>query len=306
MSILRSGRQYKSDDSTSESDDSLSVTIVDTEVSDSESIPPLPSYCSDLESNPDNKSNNSNIDLDINMSNFDVANFNKYMPTFKGEKSEMQKFFDSGDLLSAPLNALGKTDFQNHLVLKLEGEIYEWCKNREPDSWESLKALIKEKCGTMRPLTTLQRELMGMRQFPNETVRNYADRIEIKLREMNSAIIVKIENGIDTSIHYRAIHSQMALRTFQDELLQPLSTLIKARNFDNLSDAIRTALEEESITSRNDRYNNFSRQSFSGNSNGRNFPNFQNSGLICFGCNKKGHIRSECPEKNKQNNNYHR
>lgn len=38
---------------------------------------------------------------------------------------------------------------------------------------------------------------IGMRQFSNETVRKYADRIEIKLREMNSAIIVKIENRVD-------------------------------------------------------------------------------------------------------------
>lgn len=47
--------------------------------------------------------------------------------------------------MNAPLNELGKVDYQNHLVLKLEGEIYGWCKNRV--SWESLKALIRENVG---------------------------------------------------------------------------------------------------------------------------------------------------------------
>lgn len=70
-------------------------------------------------------------------------------------------------------------------------------------------------------------------------MRSFADKIERKLTEMNKAgNEIKID-GRDAAAHFAYWHESLALRTFQDGLLEPLKLLIKARNYVTLVEAIR-------------------------------------------------------------------
>lgn len=207
-------------------------------------------------------------------SNFDFKVFNAMVPTFRGNKNELRKFIDSGDLYVETLNDAGEEEFEKLIMLKLDSYIYNWCQNKGVDSWEEIKDNLKRKYKTTSNLPLLQKELFAIRQDRRESVGEFGERIEKKLFEMNEVARGEIEE-FDVG-RYRQYHEKLALRAFQDGLKDTLRIYIKARNYETLSEAITEAMNEEAYTT-------------DGNSEQKG-----EKGTICYRCGRKGHLRNQC------------
>ena len=207
-------------------------------------------------------------------SNFDFKTFNAMIPMFRGNKAELRKFIDSGDLLFDALTEDGQTEFERLIMLKLDSYIYNWCQNKGVNSWEGLKENLKRKYKTTSNLPLLQKELFACRQNKRESVGEFGERIEKKLFDMNEVARGEIEE-FDVG-RYKQYHEKLALRAFQDGLKDTLRIYIKARNYETLSEAITEAMNEEAYTT----------DSGSEQRGERN--------MICYRCGRQGHSRNQC------------
>jgi hypothetical protein len=198
-------------------------------------------------------------------SNFDFKVFNSMIPTFRGNKTELRKFIDSGNLLFETLNDGGQEEFERLIMLKLDSHLYNWCQNKGIHSWEEIKDNLKRKNKTASNLPLLQKELFTIKQERRESVGQFAERVEGTLFEMNEIARGEIEE-FDVG-KYKHYHEILALRVFQDGLKDSLRMYIKARNYQTLSEAYTDDGIPEKLGKRNSN---------------------------CFRCGRKGHIKTQC------------
>lgn len=215
---------------------------------------------------------------------FDFKIFNAMIPMFRGNKNELRKFIDSGDLYFETLSDAGQEEFERVIMLKLDNYIYNWCQNKGVDSWETIKENLKRKYKTASNLPLLQKELFTIKQERRQSVGQFAEEIERKLFEMNEVAKGEIEE-FDVG-RYKQYHEKLALRAFQDGLKGALRMYIKARNFQTLSEAITEAMNEEAYTDVG------------------SFEKEKEGNITCFRCGRKGHVKNQCYARINDENRY--
>lgn len=257
----------------------------------------------------------------------------KIIPEFdgNGQSGELHKFIRCCELVYKPINTdPEKKKFLEFIPTRLCGLAYDITQYKEYKTWDELKLDLKCNFSKQRPHYQILNELMSSKQNRNESVRDFANRVEKLLANLNEVAITNFTDKDPSEEAITAVkngNNHTALKAFERGLNREIGVVIRACRFDKLKDAISKANEEElcfyphdeqSISKPKNKYQNivsnhsnlrchtcnkightsnvcYSKQSFS---NARVFkPNVNNAKVICEFCKNFGHVVNDCRKK---------
>lgn len=199
-------------------------------------------------------------------------------------KDDLHKFCRCVDVIWEPIgnNNVSKALCLNIIISKLEKTAYDVVRYKTFVDWPTLKTALENKFIKRRSKGSVASELINAVQFKDVT--SFSNKIENLLGELNEICIAS--EGNNNADIIMKLNESTALCSFQNGLREPLRTIIKSRNFDNLSSAIAQAMEEEVS-----------------HKPALNAPNNSNSSKPkCSYCNRTNHVSEKCFRKHGNSN----
>lgn len=182
---------------------------------------------------------------------------------------------------------------------KIRGKAFNAIKGKEVDTWEKIRSLLQNDLDEKADMATAMSKLTRITQKPDETLKDYIDRIKEALASLNKVAIREVSQESKTQV--LSINNKSAQKTFESGMRnQALRTVVIAAQRSSFIESYTFALDQEStnfpsrasIPNRNDR--NDRNGNVNNNSNGNGMRK-----LKCFNCNKLGHISKNCWSKRK-------
>lgn len=176
------------------------------------------------------------------------------LPCFDGNPSELYDFIKvSVTLLNHYFDARPENIgcIQNVLILqgiisKIKGRAKEVISIYGCNSWESIKETLIQNFGDQRDENSLTRDLVNLRQLPNDTPMQFYERVMALLNTANNYVELHNNNAAITASK-RSFFRQQALKTFLAGLREPIGSTIRAMRPQSLADAIQYIQEELNI-----------------------------------------------------------
>lgn len=257
----------------------------------------------------------------------DMNFISKFINKFDGNREKLNAF------LNNCRNAISlASSYQQDIVLKyilsqLEGRAESACSIKEFDTWQQLEEFLKNQFGEKKHYAALLSDLQDCCQSNNETVNQFALRVETCLSKLLTEINISIPTKRKGELAGRVAAMQdLALHTFISGLNSRLSTVVRCRDPETLNEAIGFAVSEEKIfqtiskrhpSAINTNLSNQGRwpqRRFQQNRNQQQgHPNVSNiqrpspstSGPpVCRYCKNVGHTIEECRKREFNNNRY--
>lgn len=201
-----------------------------------------------------------------------------FISPYKGERETLTAFLtncqNALDLASPSQTVL----LTKYILSRLGGKAQIACANKIFEDFNQLKCFLKQNFGERKHYNHLLLDLQSCRQLANETVAQFALRIEGCLTDLQSEIYNSESLKRDISGRI-AMTEDLALFTFTLGLHPRLSNNVRCRSPKSLNDAINVALEEEKI---------------------QNLLYKTSIKPKCRICGKPGHSDSECRERQKR------
>lgn len=206
-----------------------------------------------------------------NSSNFNMSTFHKVIPSYDGRSSTLNIFLNRCDTYYNSLNALGQIAFLENIIYKLDDTAHIIYKSKRYTSWKALRKDLSQGIAEQKSLTTLQTELLALRQRPNQSVGDFSDVIRKKLNILTDKV-KEISESLAVQETFQRQNDQMACRALKEGLhpalrqrliVSPESTFEKLRQF---------ALEEEPYTR-----NTSNSERETGQSNASSNPRYTNN-----------------------------
>lgn len=202
-----------------------------------------------------------------------------FINTYSGERDTLPAFLtnckNALDLASESQKEL----LLKFIVSKLDGKAQIACSNKVFDTFEDLKNFLKQNFGERKHYNHLLLDLQSCKHQPNETVAQYALRIETCLTSLQSEI--HNSDSLKKELAGRiAMTEDLALYTFTLGLQSNIGNIVRCRDPKTLNAAINIAIEEEKIL-------NLAK-------------NTSVKSKYCKNCNKIGQVESECYGKLKR------
>lgn len=232
--------------------------------------------------------------------------------SFDGKKSELREFINSVETAISEVHPDQQKTFLKFIEAQITGEAKTKLLSR-PDrrTWQDVRKILEENYASRRTIDYYANRLFNSKQMPNEDVASWASRIDTMARDISDGI-TRVMNPVHQSGAFeflRLISKSCFVNGLHDDKIM---TVLRAQNeLATLPNLIELALETESsiITTKlkkNDyRATNYTR---SGKENqtrdhqGRrnDYRDFKkgnrtfNVNLVCFRCQKEGHIAKDC------------
>ena len=169
--------------------------------------------------------------------------------------------------------------------------------------WSDLKIFLIEKFSNVKTIAHLNLELQSLFQKPNESVVDYYHRVDLCRSKIIEKLSAEVHNATLTG--RRACTEETALSVFVNGLNSDIGSMLRTRNFLDLNDAGKFAMQEEKI-----RRMNSARQALCRNPVNKSFqyapkvnqttirPSFQRQPQkFCNYCKNNGHTLSECRKR---------
>lgn len=222
---------------------------------------------------------------------FNIDTALKLIPNFDGKSSNLHKFTSCCDLMYNSITIDNdKKLFLEFLKNKLDGSAYDVVRYMKFENWNDLKKELELKFKEFKSVDVLQSELSNCKQQQNETVRNFVDRIQKLVSDLNEACINR--DGEDFIDFIKKHNNASALGVFKNGLKYPLNIIVKSGNYNSLNDAINRAIEEEAFNSNLDsKIVENSKQNVNQPSQMGTKPK---TPLQCQYCQKIGHSADKC------------
>ncbi|KAF0695540.1 Uncharacterized protein FWK35_00037800, partial [Aphis craccivora] len=155
------------------------------------------------------------------------------------------------------------------MLTSLMGEAFQAVRYRSIPDWPALEAHLRKVFGSTHSIGFLQTNLYNIKQKHDEDIKSFAARL-------NKSDAAAIANT----------HKSGARNAFINGVQTAIRSLLRARNFSTLEDAITLAIEEE------EDIKNLNRRFYTNKNNGKNNANKKN--IKCDKCSKIGHYANEC------------
>lgn len=137
----------------------------------------------------------SDIEEQLNMV-FSVEMALKMIPDFSGNRENLHKFLACCDIVSPMATTRAdKEMLLNVIKTKLSGSAYNLIKYREFATYDDLKLILEEQYLERRTMAQIQTELLNCRQHHNESVREFANRVERITLDLTDAGIASEGQG---------------------------------------------------------------------------------------------------------------
>lgn len=201
-----------------------------------------------------------------------------FINPYRGDRETLTAFLTNCQNALDLASPTQRTLLFKFIIAKLEGKAQIACSNKLFENFDALKAFLKQNFGERKHYTHLLLDLQSCKQQSNESVSQFALRVESCLTDLQSEI--HNSDSLKRDLPGRiAMTEDLALYTFFLGLHPRLSNNVRCRNPKTLNGAINIALEEEKI------------------------QNLLFKTIVkakCKICGKPGHSESECSKRYKQ------
>lgn len=219
--------------------------------------------------------------------------------SFDGKRSEFQEFLvNCKNAVELASDSQQKPLFV-FIISRLTGSVRSQLQGKKYTNWEELKEILCTFYQDKKHYIQLMEELNTLKQGFSEPIMLYHERIDKIITRIIGSLSFKDRN--EEKIKIDTIN-ELGLSRFIHHSKPEISRFLRAQNFDNLSDALTKAIEEEraigisnnEFKPKNPKYCNFCKRN--GHSNRECFKNKNNGNSINF--------NQKSQNQNFQNNQY--
>lgn len=180
------------------------------------------------------------------MAKFDIKVAMNLLPVMTDDEVDIKQLIDKIEYYSTIIEAQSHCDLINFI---LKSRLSASAKLRLDESYNNISELLQDMKRELLPkksVTAIQSKLLTIKQN-RSTVTDYGKQIT----ELFVDLTISQSNGDSKAYKFlKPLNEKQAIRRFADGLRdRRLSTIILARNYDNLKDAIQAAVDEEVQTS---------------------------------------------------------
>ncbi|XP_063359935.1 uncharacterized protein LOC134649153 [Cydia amplana] len=173
---------------------------------------------------------------------FDLKSACSLIPLMDGTEETTKRLIDAVDMYSGMLNETGKKSL---ITFVLKGRLSESAKLRMSATYTTVEQLIRDLRNSLLPkksFTAIHSRLQNISQGWR-SIDQYGSEIEKLFSELT---ITQAEGNSASYDVLKPLNEKMCIKKFTDGLKDPrLSTIIAARNFSSLKDAIQAAQDED-------------------------------------------------------------
>lgn len=186
-----------------------------------------------------------------NMSDFKTEYLN-CVPQFDGNPNELYRYLNICEgFIKKFYKQNDPTCFENIylincLISKLSGNAKIIVSIQNCDTWDCLKATLTRNFADQRDETCLNRDLVMLRQQPNEKAYQFYDNVLHLLNLLCSYIDIH-ELTEPAKLLKRTLYNDLALKTFLAGLREPLGTTIRCMRPKDLNEALQLVIQEDNI-----------------------------------------------------------
>lgn len=206
----------------------------------------------DLTQNNFSNFNNSNNQNNLKMPSQFKTEYLSCVPQFDGNANDLNRYIQVCDSLilnfydrENPQN-FHNTYLLNSLISKLTGNAKLVVNIQNCSTWEELKQTLLNNFGDQRDESCLNRDLVMMRQQPQEKPQNFYDRV-LNILNLLCSYIDAHEITNESKILKRNLYNNLALRTFLSGLKEPLATTIRCMKPNSLNEAMQFVTQENNV-----------------------------------------------------------
>nr|XP_023027954.1 uncharacterized protein LOC111515995 [Leptinotarsa decemlineata] len=223
------------------------------------SIDNLSQILGKLNLNNENPSADSSVSLPNSSSSSNIIMANQFnseylrcVPEFDGNPNDLNRYLAVCDsIINTFYNVAEPTSFQNVyllncLISKLSGNAKVVANIQNVSNWRELKDTLTRNFADQRDETCLNRDMVMLRQSPNEKPQQFYDRCLNILNLLCNYIDVH-EITQESKRCKRDLYSNLALKTFLSGLKEPLGTTIRCMQPKSLSEALQFVLQEDNV-----------------------------------------------------------
>lgn len=177
------------------------------------------------------------------------AEYLNCVPTFDGNPNDLNRYLSTCDSIITNFydhtnpNKFENIYLINCLIGKLAGTAKIVVNIQNVTTWNDLKATLQRNFADQRDEACLNRDLVMLRQQPNERPNEYYDKI-LHILNLLCSYVDSHEDTIAAKALKRNLYSELALKTFLSGLREPLGTNIRCMRPNSLAEALQFVTQE--------------------------------------------------------------
>lgn len=243
----------------------------------------------------------------------------KFIKPYDGSRDRLNAFINNCNHAFEIATPTQKNVVLKYILSQLEGKAESACSIKYFDSWEQLKDFLKNQFGERKHHAHLLTDLQECRQVANETINQFALRVETCLSKLLTDVTISNNNVAELPGRLAAMED-LAMNTFMLGIYPRISNIIRCKDPKTLNEAINLAVSEEKIQQflfkQNPRNINKTESPPKSvvqtlrNYNNRSTNNVQiqaaqsSNQPTCRYCKKVGHVIRDCRLREYNNNKY--
>ncbi|KAL0895235.1 hypothetical protein ABMA27_011390 [Loxostege sticticalis] len=268
-------------------------------------------------SNPGPQTRSQTAEINQQFSEMELNILCKFINKFDGDREKLCPLLNNCRNAISLASPRQQDILLKYIISQLEGRAESACSIKIFENFQQLETFLKSQFGERKHYAALLSELQGCQQANNESVHEFALRIESCLSKLLTEINISIPTKKKGELAGRvaAMHD-LATHTFVVGLLPKISTVVRCRDPETLNDAINFAVSEEKIqqtlnSRQNQTHNQGSNQKrFSQPQRSQTFPNTtyrttngetSSNSPVCRYCKTPGHTIDKCRKREYNN-----
>lgn len=172
------------------------------------------------------------------------------IPEFDGNPNELGRYLSVCESILTSFYDHARPDsfhniyLLNSIISRLKGNARLVINIQDVTSWNELKIILTRNFADQRDETCLNRDLVLMKQLPNEKVQQFYDRV-LNILNLLCSYVNCHETTDPAKQLKRELYQNLALKTFLSGLREPLGTTIRCMKPTSLAQAMQFVTQED-------------------------------------------------------------
>lgn len=176
----------------------------------------------------------------------DLSILFKFINSYDGSRDTLNSFIVNCNNVYELATEIQKPIVFKYILSQLRGKAEVACSIKEFNNWEQLKEFLKNQFGVRKHYSHLLTELQDSKQGPQDSVSEFALRIETSLSQLLTEISISTSKLKELPGRSAAMED-LALHHFVIGLNPRISAIVRCRSPKTLNEAINFAISEEKI-----------------------------------------------------------